>query len=391
MRRSPRRGWLTILFGLFAALTLVGTTGPVGATGPAPFGSQVAATRVDFHEPARRVLVRSPTTATCRVCRLSFCVATVLQDGSDPANTLVQVWNGSSWNTMSVPAPSGQSSYELESAVLRVRDLLRGGRLRVCSDPAVDAVRRSSGTAAAGRAGVGVSLPSGSDSAELFGVSCTGPAWCMAIGCRNEHLHHLWLRHRRAVERISVVALIHAHRAQVDADGLIGVSCTTPTNCMAVGASAANHHPGRAAPSGIAGARVLEWSRAIRFRRAGAAGRCQVQRRRPACATLRLRFWPNSGTGPSWTVSPALAPAGATTRSSWPCRVRAADSAWRLASTWGRSSPRSRRSGAGAAGRRQSPPAVTLGWLIYSRGHQLHQPDLVHVRGRNGVQRTGRF
>ena len=114
-------------------------------------------------------------------------------------------------------------------------------------------------------------------------MSCTGPTWCMATGVATNTSTTFGFAIAEQWNG-SAWSLAPTPASPGHADGLIGVSCTTPTNCMAVGASAENLDPGRAAPSGIAGAEC-QWSRAIRFRRAGVAGQCQVQRRRPARAT----------------------------------------------------------------------------------------------------------
>ncbi len=307
MRRSPRRGWLTILFGLFAVLTLVGTTGPVGATGPAPFGSQVAATQWTSTNPPD---VSSSESYDGNVSCVSsdFCVATVLQGGSDPADALVQVWNGSSWNTMTVPAPSGQSSYELESASCVSATFCvvvgYGFAQTQQSTPFADEWNGSSWSA-----GVGVSLPSGSDSAELLGVSCTGPAWCMATGAATNTSTTFGFA---IAEQWNGTAwsLAPTPASPGDADGLIGVSCTTPTNCMAVGASAENLIPA-ALPHLESPVPSASGPGAFGFGAPGLQANARSNADDPH-APLSSEVLAEQWNGSAWTVSPALAPAGTT-------------------------------------------------------------------------------
>ena len=105
MQRSLWRGSLAILFGMFVALGLIGvgaTAGTAGAAGPTGFGAQVTATAWTSTNPPSIPSTNSyDNTVSC--VSSSFCVATVFQETSPSVNVLVQIWDGSTWTTQSVP------------------------------------------------------------------------------------------------------------------------------------------------------------------------------------------------------------------------------------------------------------------------------------------------
>jgi hypothetical protein len=300
MRLSFWRGFMAILFGTFAALGLIGSVGAAGAaTG---FGSQVAATQWTAM-PTAPIAAPPAFDGSVSCVSSNFCVATVLNDGSG-ANPLVQEWNGSSWSTVTLPLPSGASSAQL-SAVSCTSDsfCVAVGTQANASSGTLPLIEQWNG--GSWSAGAGAGLPSGFNEAELTGVSCTGPAWCMASGTAGvvggdtiSALAEQWNGSGWSVTTTAATA------DGADAE-LAAVSCTTSANCMAVGytisqsASAVLSKPGSPAagsflqaPSGLTAPGL----------------HANADPHTSPVSQLLAEQW----NGSSWTVTPTPAPTGIT-------------------------------------------------------------------------------
>ncbi|HEX4435004.1 MAG TPA: hypothetical protein VH012_09235 [Acidimicrobiales bacterium] len=241
MRWSVRRGFVALLFGTLAALGAAGLTGTTGVAGAATgFGSQVAATQWTATNPPALPSGESYDDSVSCVSS-SFCVATVLDEGGSVATAAVQVWNGATWTTAGIPVPAGATEVELISVS--------------CTSAVFCVVVGTDGTSSSflpfavqwdgssWSISPGVTAPSGATNAELTGVSCTGPTWCMATGIAADNMFDvtnafaLQWNGSGWVPSPSIVA-----PGGSDAE-LTSISCTAPTSCMAVGASAVGTAP----------------------------------------------------------------------------------------------------------------------------------------------------
>ena len=298
MRLSFLRGFVAILFGTFTALGLIGSVGVAGAaTG---FGSQVAATQ--WTPMTTAALPAAPAYDDDVSCVSSnFCVATVVNEGSD-ANPLLQDWNGSSWSTVTLPLPPGASAAIL-FAVSCTSDsfCVAVGSQAIASSGSLALVEQWNGSTWS--ASTGAALPSGSTQAELTGVSCTGSAWCMASGIATDvgadttgAIAEQW--NGSGWSLTTTAALADGAETQFAA-----VSCTTTTNCMAVGysisetTSAVLSKPGSSAAGSFLQAPL---GLTVPGLHANADPHAS-----PVVQVLAEQW-----NGSSWTVTPAAAPTG---------------------------------------------------------------------------------
>ena len=177
MRLSFLRGFAAILFGTFAALGLIGSVGTAGAT--TGVGAQVAATQWTTMP---TVAIPSASTFDDDVSCVSsnFCVATVGDQG-EGTTPFVQDWNGSSLVHHDTPSPIRCNWRRAERRVMHLGLVLCRGRHRVVAlSGHLGVIELWNGNSWSASTGAG--LPSGFTASELNGVSCTGPAWCMATG-----------------------------------------------------------------------------------------------------------------------------------------------------------------------------------------------------------------
>ncbi len=148
------------------------------------------------------------------------------RDGSGNQYTLADSWNGTSWTLETTPNPSGSTTNALNWV----------------------SCATSSGCEAIGSASTGIivagwngtswtlqsaSLPAGGTDGYLAGVSCTSATACTAVGDYFDGHHTVPLGERLSGTTWS--ALTVATPTGVIASGLAGVSCTSATNCVAVG------------------------------------------------------------------------------------------------------------------------------------------------------------
>ena len=141
---------------------------------------------------------------------------------SATVEAFVQTWNGSSWSVGSLPMSAG-TTYAVLTGVS-------------CSAPdACTAVGYydGSGSASAGLPLVEVwdgtgwtlqNIPNAADNSELYGVSCTAPEVCTAVGSLIE------------ASSGSTWTLQEGPNGS-SSSNLFDVSCASATNCVAVGAS----------------------------------------------------------------------------------------------------------------------------------------------------------
>ena len=179
MRWSVLRGFVALLFGTFAALGLAwlgvtGTAGCRGRRGSGPGGRDP----VDGDEPARVPPAR-PTTTASRVCRPPSAWRPCSMRAEQPS----RVGPGLERRDLDhggAPGAGRRHRGGTDFGVVHVGVVLRRRGHGRAPAPQL-ALRGPSGMEAAGRSAAG-DRAQGSADAELTGVSCTGPTWCMATG-----------------------------------------------------------------------------------------------------------------------------------------------------------------------------------------------------------------
>ncbi len=149
-----------------------------------------------------------------------------------PQWPLAEAWNGTKWAVQSVPNPTGAQGGQLSgvsctasTVCTAVGFALNGGYQQI---PLADA---RNGTVWSVQS---TPSPTGAQSSEFSGVSCTASSACVAVGSstngvsRQLQLAEAWNGSKWAVESTP-----NPSAARISE--LSGVSCTTPTACTAVG------------------------------------------------------------------------------------------------------------------------------------------------------------
>ena len=220
-----QRGCVAAVVAVFAA---VGWAAVAGAT-PGP-GSQVAATT--WTTTSAPVIGSESYDSGVSCVSSVFCVATTLAD-ADTGTPNVQQWNGSSWQTVVLPAaPEGTDSV-LESVSCT----------SVSFCVAVGAQSIGAGAMSLAYAWNGTSwslstlpaLASSYTEAVLLGVSCTGPMWCVATGFADNSSTTTEDTYALDWNGTSWAVMTAPDIANHVDDIFNAVSCTGPSNCMAVG------------------------------------------------------------------------------------------------------------------------------------------------------------
>ncbi len=229
MRSSLQRGCVAVVVAVFGA---VGWSVVAGAT-PGP-GSQVAATQwtTNSPPPVGADSYDGPVSCVSSV----FCVSAVAMETPGVAPS-VQQWDGSSWHTVTLPAPSGASLVDLSSvSCTSVTFCVAVGAQLVSSEgiPLAFTWNGSSWSVS-----TTPTLASPYAQALLESVSCTGPTWCMATGWADNSMTSATDTFAEQWNGTSwTVASTPDITGHTD-DEFTGVSCTGPANCMAVGYNAA--------------------------------------------------------------------------------------------------------------------------------------------------------
>ncbi len=243
----------------------------------------------------------------------TFCVATGIQETGSTGSAIVQAWNGSTWTTQSVPVPSGVDGTSLNgisctsvSFCVGVGGSYAGAGDEVSQPYAVE------WDGSTWMMATGLGLPSGYDLGWLDAVSCIGPAWCMAVGYTSNSTSQASVPIGQQWNGATWSLSPTSATSDGTNSALTAISCTTTTNCMAVGASAQNLAPsvlqgpgssgassgGAALPFGIPGAGVPTLGN----------GDAHALPHAPAPSQVLAEQW----NGSSWTISPTVAPSNST-------------------------------------------------------------------------------
>jgi hypothetical protein len=227
MRSSLQRGCVAIVVTVFAA---VGWAAVAGAT-PGP-GSQVVANQWTTNQPP---VVGSNSYDDAVSCVSStFCVSPVITESASPTPD-VQQWDGSSWHTVALPAPTGATEVELEDVSCTSVSFCVAVGAQTSGGPPLPVFYSWNGTAWA--VAPTPTLPSPYTEAIMTGVSCTGPAWCMATGyALNSTMTDTDTDTLAAEWNGTSWTVVGTPNIPDHVDDLLNaVSCTGPSNCMAVG------------------------------------------------------------------------------------------------------------------------------------------------------------
>ena len=229
-------------------------------------------------------------------------------------NVLVQIWDGSTWTTQSVPAPAGATDTALLSVSCTSSSFCVAVGAAFTGDSSSDTLPFAiMWNGLSWSMAAGLNAPSGFNDTELAGVSCTGPAWCMAVGFAtntstsvNETLAEQW-------DGATWSSSSSASAPGTGAEALLAVSCTGPSNCMAVGASSPNGQPFALPHTDPSGSGSGSGTTPLGFgvpglQTSGSVNAHDVPHSPPLDIEVLAEQW----NGTSWTVSPAAAPAGAT-------------------------------------------------------------------------------
>jgi len=150
---------------------------------------------------------------------------------NDDTGALAEAWNGSTWTAAKPPVPAGATSVALSgiSCVTSVDCVAVGSYVR--DDTAVGLAETWNGHH---WSDVPVKLAAGRVGGDLDGVSCTSPKSCVAVGsyglpsADEIALAESW--NGKSWTAVRPPAPTGNTSAALD-----GVSCTSPTNCIAVG------------------------------------------------------------------------------------------------------------------------------------------------------------
>jgi hypothetical protein len=187
--------------------------------------------------------ITSPISLSC--ISPAFCLAlTVGQGALAPA-----VWDGRSWSSGAVPAPIGEPGETLTAVTCRSRTFcLVVGSMRRRGGRTVELAERWNGS----RWRVQRLPPAaGVRASRLWGVSCTGPRFCVTVGTAvparsttrgvspTLGVADNWNGHSWTSESLG---------RQPAGSGLLDVSCSSPRACLAVGFGGAGHTPAEPGP-----------------------------------------------------------------------------------------------------------------------------------------------
>ena len=225
MRWSLQRGCVAAVVAVFGAIGWAAAAG--GMPGP---GSQVAATQWTPNSPTPIGTQSYDSGVSC--VSSVFCVSTVLVPTSGPS-TDVQQWDGSSWSTVALPGQAGATAVMLSAVSCTSISFCMAVGIQDTSSGVLPIIYAWNG--GAWSVSATPTLPSPYTQGFLAGVSCTGPAWCMATGFADnsstsytDTLAEQWDGTGWTVVSTPSIA------GHTD-DEFNSVSCTGPSNCMAVG------------------------------------------------------------------------------------------------------------------------------------------------------------
>jgi hypothetical protein len=154
-------------------------------------------------------------------------------DGSAVTTPLAETWNGTAWAIAATPEPPGAQSAELTGiSCSSATSCTAVGDYFDSSNTQVTLAERWNGTRWSVKA---TPNPTGAQSAELTGISCSSATSCVAVGDYFDSSNaQVTLAEKWNGTRWSVKATPNPAGAQ--SAELTAVSCSSPASCVAVGA-----------------------------------------------------------------------------------------------------------------------------------------------------------
>ena len=295
-----QRGCVAAVVAVFGAVGWAAVAGAAAgaATGP---GSQVAATTWTTNSPAAvgSDSIDGPVSCVSSV----FCVTTVLAEDEATTTPSVQQWDGSSWNTVALPKPTGASAVELESVSCTSASFCVAVGIQGTEPTGLPVIYAWNGTA--WTISTSPELPSAYTEAVLIGVSCTAPTSCMAAGYASNSSTDTTDAYAEEWNGISWSLVSPPSMAGAAESAFTAVSCTGPSDCTAVGVEAVTGPfdvPRLAAPSAGGGSGPSGLTNPIANGEAVAHGDSHIT----ATSHLLAEQW----NGTTWTVTPTTDPPG---------------------------------------------------------------------------------
>lgn len=144
--------------------------------------------------------------------------------------TLAEQWNGTKWQIRTTPNPGSSGSFGGVACTSATACLATGGH-RTPNANDVTLAERWNGT---GWKALPTPNPRGFGVADLGGISCPAAASCMSVGSSSDPTGESTFNLAEAWNGTSWTILRTPSPGSTN-NGLNGVSCTSPSNCMAVG------------------------------------------------------------------------------------------------------------------------------------------------------------
>ncbi len=177
---------------------------------------------------------------SCLTASKCFAVGVSSSPYAFSGTTLVERWNGTSWTILASPNPAGAAYSELASiSCLTQTDCYAVGLSR--TETPQTQVERALVEHWNGTAWSIVASPHPQDGADrsLSAVTCTSTTDCVAVGSARAFTSRTLVEHWNGTAW-SIVASPSSPSSSVD---LTGVSCTASTNCFAVGTYSVDNFP----------------------------------------------------------------------------------------------------------------------------------------------------
>jgi hypothetical protein len=156
----------------------------------------------------------------------SFCVAVGSSAMPGPQSTLAERWNGRAWAIVSSPNPSGAAAVFTGVSCTSTSDCLAVGWSQVGSGPEAPLAEVWNGSAWSI-----LNVPAPADGGTLSGISCAGPTECFAVGTQLGSSGSVLIEEWNG-------SLWTPSSASSSSSGIFwpsGISCSGPNACLAVG------------------------------------------------------------------------------------------------------------------------------------------------------------
>jgi hypothetical protein len=213
-------------------------TSLAGVACPAPSGCFAvgdAATPLHWDGAAWSIAAFDTTSSQSHLSAVSCarptdCFAVGSFESGSVEKTLIEHWNGAAWSIVPSPNPTGSFESQLYgvSCPTPVSCIAVGSKATASAQSAlIEHWNGSSWSIVAGP------VPTGAETAELFGVSCAGSTSCNAVGLNISKRSFAPLAEHWNGKSWSIVATPSVNGSVLTE--LIAVSCPAPASCMAVG------------------------------------------------------------------------------------------------------------------------------------------------------------